>query len=107
MGKIDQLILHSCDGLTCRHHNCAPTWSELNLYLKDKRMAKLLLLLRQLHESAGGFWEFPHSEVREVVACAVELCGFGNAVEARDVISAILEAIGPEDPLPRISFSGD
>ncbi len=107
MGKIDNWALHCCDGPMCPHRNCAPTWSELNLYLKDERMARLLLLLRQLHDSTGSFWVFPNSELRDVIACAVGLCGFYNPVEARDVVSAIVEAIGPEDPIPRISFPGD
>lgn len=70
-------------------------------------MAQLLLLLRQLHETAGGFWGFPSAELRGVIACAVGLCGFGNPVEACDVVSGILEAIGLEDPMLRISFPGD
>jgi hypothetical protein len=74
------------------------TYSDSSLYLKDKRVARLLLLLKQLHEDVGGFATLRQPELGEIVSSAVGLCGFGNTLEAQDVIAIVLDALEPENP---------
>jgi hypothetical protein len=71
---------------------------EAALYLKDKRVAQLLVLLRQLSDSAGGLGTLPRAELGEIVSSAVAVSGFLNPTEAEEVIAAVLEAF---DTLPR------
>ncbi len=69
---------------------------EAELYLKDKRVAQLLLLLSQLSDSAGGLGKLPRPELSEIVCSAVAVSGFVHRVEAEEVIAAVLEAFDTE-----------
>jgi hypothetical protein len=71
-----------------------------DLYFKDKRVARLLVILRQIHESVGGLAALPKSELREIVSCSVRLCGYVQPVEVREAIASVLEAFEPHDPIP-------
>jgi hypothetical protein len=71
---------------------------EAALYVKDNRLAQLLVLLRQLSDAAGGLGTLPHAELGEIVSSAVAVSGFVNPIEAEEVIAAVLEAF---DTLPR------
>jgi hypothetical protein len=76
------------------------TYSDSSLYLKDKRVAQLLILLHLLHRDVGGLAALPKPELSEIIASAVGVCGFVNPIEARDVIAVVLDAIETEDPIP-------
>jgi hypothetical protein len=67
------------------------------LHVKDGRVARLLVLLQQLQESAGGLGVFPKPDVSEIVCCAARLSGFTNTIEVREVITTVLEAIEMQD----------
>jgi hypothetical protein len=87
-------------GYDARHsHTFAMACSEAALYLKDRKVAQLLLLLRQLNETTGGLVGLPKAELREIVTSAVGVCGFGNPLEVQEVIAAVLEAF-EEEPYP-------
>jgi hypothetical protein len=75
----------------------ANTSFEPGLYLKDKRVAQLLLLLRQLDQSVGGLGTLPQAELCEIVCSAVGVCGFVNPIEAQDVIAAVLDAFETQE----------
>jgi len=70
---------------------------QARLYLRDKRVAQLLLLLRQLNESAGGLGTLPPAELCEIVRSAVGICGFVKPIEAEDVVAAVLEAFDTQE----------
>jgi hypothetical protein len=81
-------------------HTFAKACSEAALYLKDRKVAQLLLLLRQLNETTGGLVALPKAELREVVSSAVGVSGFVNPLEVQEVIAAVLEAFEVEEPYP-------
>jgi hypothetical protein len=81
-------------------HTFAKACSEAALYLKDRKVAQLLLLLRQLNETTGGLVTLPKAELREVVSSAVGVSGFVNPLEVQEVIAAVLEAFEVEEPYP-------
>ena len=68
----------------------------------DQRVTHLLMLMRQIDESAGGLGTLPMSELSEIVCSAIELCGFEDPVEARDVIKTVLQTIELSNQVPRI-----
>jgi len=71
-----------------------------DLYFKDKRVARLLVILRQVHESVGGLAALSKPELTEIASCAVRLSGYLHAIEAREVLASVLEAFDPHDPIP-------
>jgi len=101
MYKENTLFLHSAIEDMCPNNLFGQTFSDSDWDARDKRVAQLLVLLRQLHESAGGLRALPKPELGEVVSSAVRLCGFVNPIEARDVIDTVLAALDKEDPIPK------
>jgi hypothetical protein len=81
----------------CPNAALSKTYSDSSLYLKDKRVAQLLLLLQLLHRDVGGLAELPRPELSEIISSAVGVCGFINPIEAQDVIAVVLNAIETED----------
>lgn len=71
----------------------------------DQRVTHLLMLMRQIDESAGGLGTLPMSELSEIVCSAIELCGFEDPVEARDVIKTVLQTIELSNQIPRTQNS--
>jgi len=80
-------------------------FSNSDLDIQDKRVTQLLVLLQQLNTSAGGLGALPETELGEVIASAVRLCGFLNPIEARDVIATVLEGLKMRDPIPGASVT--
>jgi hypothetical protein len=70
------------------------------LYIADKRVAQLLLVLHELDESVAGLEDLPRAELSELVANAILGCGFADPVEARYAISAVLKMIESQDFVP-------
>lgn len=79
------------------------TRSDSRVYIADKRMARLLVLLHQLDQSVSGLEELPQTELCELVSSAILACGFVDGTEARHAISAVLKAIEMRDPMPEES----
>lgn len=100
MYKENTLFLHSSVEDMYPNNVFGQTFSDSDWDVQDKRVAQLLVLLRQLHESAGGLRALPKPELSEVVSSAVRLSGFVNRIEARDVIDTVLAALDKEDPIP-------
>jgi hypothetical protein len=100
MYKENTLFLHSSVEDMCPNNVFGQAFSDSDWDVQDKRVAQLLVLLQQLHESAGGLRALPKPELSEVVSSAVRLCGFVNPIEARDVIDTVLAALEMKDPIP-------
>lgn len=64
---------------------------------KDKRVARLLVLLQQLNQSAEELETLPEPELTEIVQSAIRLCGFVDPIETRNAIAAVLDAIEMQD----------
>ncbi len=62
--------------------------------ITDKRVAQLLLVLRQLDQSLGALEELPKGELSDLVSSAIASCGFVDPLEARCAIATVLETIG-------------
>jgi len=71
-----------------------------NPHLNDKRLPHLLVLLHQLDQSMRGLDALPELELSEIVACAIQLCGFVDPAECREVIATVLTALEMRDPIP-------
>ena len=70
------------------------------VYIADKRVAQLLLVLHELDESVAGLEDLPRAELSELVANAILGCGFADPVEARYAISTVLRMIESQDFVP-------
>ena len=100
MDKVNELFFPSSAEHICPNHAVGRTYSDSALYIKDKRVAQLLVLLQQLQESVGGLGALPKPELFEIVSSAVQLCGFVNQNEMQIVIVTILDAFEMEGPTP-------
>ncbi len=76
-----------------------------DFHFKDKRVSQLLVLLQELDDCSGGLEGLPELELSEIICSAIELSGFKDPIEARDVIATVLAAIKTPDPIPEISRS--
>jgi len=99
MDKAGKPFFPSCAERTLLTSAVARAYSDSALYLKDKRVAQLVLLLRLLHQDVGRFAELPKPELSEIISSAVGMCGFVNPIEAQDVIDTVLEVIQTEYPI--------
>jgi hypothetical protein len=64
------------------------------------RLARLLVLLHQLDHSLRGLDALPELELSEIVGSAIDLCGFVDPLECREVIATVLAALEMRDPIP-------
>jgi hypothetical protein len=104
MGKVDETFLfakkmHKASGLDKIVSDGGWRIKDVSL---DQRVTHLLVLMRQSDESAGGLGTLPMSELSEIVCGAIELCGFADPVEARDVIRTVLQTIEWSHQVPRM-----
>ena len=97
MNKVGKPFLLCFPEQICSSAALSKTYSDSSLYLKDQRVAQLLLLLQLLHRDVGGLAELPRPELSEIISSAVGVCGFINPIEAQDVIAVVLNAIETED----------
>jgi hypothetical protein len=100
MDKGNRLLLHSSPERISANNAFGIASFNSHLDVQDKRVVQLLVLLQQLNTSAGGLGALPETELGEVIASAVRLCGFLNPIEARDVIATVLEGLKMQDPIP-------
>lgn len=108
MDKVDEMFLHSFPKQTYANPAIGKDASDPGsnieeVYIEDRRVARLLVLLEQLEQSTGGLAALPESELSEVVLSAVRLCGFVDELEARDVLAAVLAGIEKQDDVPEAS----
>lgn len=99
MNKVGKPFLLYFPEQICPNAALSRTYSDSSLYLKDQRVAQLLLLLQLLHRNVGGLTELPRPELSEIISSAVGVCGFINPSEAQDVIAIVLNAIEMEDQI--------
>jgi hypothetical protein len=105
MDKVKALFLHSSVERMGPKYGLSGTGSEL--HIDDKRVARLLVLLRQLDGSAEGLEALPEPELSEIVFSAIGVCGFVDPIEVRDVIAIVLDAIEMQEPiLERAALEG-
>jgi hypothetical protein len=97
--KVNDLFFPSSAEHICQNQ-VGRTYSDSPLYVKDKRVAQLLVLLQQLQESVGRLGALPKPELFEIVSSAVHLCGFVNQNEMQVVIVTILDAFETQGPTP-------
>lgn len=102
MNKANKLLLFSSAGQPRPNRALSEPDSSPNLHVKDRRIARLLILLRQINESTGGLAAFPEPQVSEIVCCAVRLSGLTTSTEARQVVAAVLEALEIQDAIREI-----
>ncbi len=69
----------------------------------SQRVAKFLMLLQQLDESAGGLGSLSPVEVSEIVSGALGVCGFVDPKETREVIATVLDALKKPEPIPEVA----
>jgi hypothetical protein len=100
MDKAIQLFFHSFAEPRRPNHAVAGVYFDAPLYIKDKRVAQLSVLLRQLQESVGGLGALPKPELFEIISSAVQLCGFVNPNEMQAVIVTVLDAFDMQGPTP-------
>jgi hypothetical protein len=72
----------------------------------NQRLAKFLMLLQQLDECAGGLGALPPSELSEVVASALGVCGFVDPKETREVVATVLDVLKKPEPIPEVVSFG-
>jgi len=97
MDKVDALFLHSSVEHMSLNRVFGKTCSDSDLQIHDTRVARLLVLLQQLNESAEGLETLPEPELTEIVHSAIRLCGFVNPIETQNAIAAVLDAIEMQD----------
>jgi len=100
MDKVDALFLHSSVEHMSLNRVFGKTCSDSDLQIHDTRVARLLVLLLQLDESAEGLGALPEPELGEIVCSVIRVCGFVDPIEARDVIAIVLDAIAMQDLIP-------
>jgi hypothetical protein len=103
MDKVNQLYLHLSPQYMRSNNVLTDTYSDSPSCLEDKRVAQLLVLLRQLQRSAGGLCGLPKPELTDIISSAVRLCGFVNPAESREVIATVLDALEMKEPMSESS----
>jgi hypothetical protein len=93
MDKADALFLYSSVEHIGPNRALDEPFFGSDLPTEDKRVARLLVLLQQLNESAEGLETLPEPELSEIVHGAIRLCGFVEPIETRNAIAAVLDAI--------------
>jgi hypothetical protein len=97
MDKLDALLLYFAVEHMCAGQAFDKTCADL--HVDDKRVAWLLVLVKQLDESAAGLEMLHEPELNEIVSSAIRVCGFVDPIEARDVIAIVLDAIEMQAPI--------
>jgi hypothetical protein len=104
MDKLDAVLLY----FAVEHMRASQAFDKTcaDLHVDDKRVARLLVLLKQLDESAAGLEMLPEPELNEIVSSAIRVCGFADRIEARDVFAIVLDAIRNASSNPGGGSSG-
>jgi hypothetical protein len=104
--KLEEIVMNNLERFAdplLRHFLRPPvsnnSTSDWKVFIADKRVARLLLILHDIDEAVAGIEDIPQNELVELVSAAIRACGFVNDCEARYAIASVLEAIdgcGPE-----------
>ena len=97
MDKLDAVLLYFAVEHICASQALDKTCADL--HVDDKRVARLLVLLKQLDESAAGLEMLPEPELNEIVSSAIRVCGFVDPIEVGSVIAIVLDAIEMQAPI--------
>jgi hypothetical protein len=103
MDKLDAVLLYFAVGDICASRSYNTTCADL--HVDAKRMARLLVLLKQISETSAELEALPEPELSEIVSSAIGVCGFVDPIEVRDVIAIVLDAIEMQDPFPERAAS--
>src|ERR1700733_6633318 len=103
MDKVSTPFLDSSVEHVCPNRAFDETFSDSDLHIHDKRVARLLVLLQQLNESVERLEALSEPELRETVSSAIRVCGFRDPIEAREVIAPVLDAIEMQDPFSEMT----
>jgi hypothetical protein len=106
MNKANEVLLPSREEDIGSNPMFGGTVSDADLNI-NQRMARLLVLLTQIDEYAGGLDTVPVPELSEMVSSALGLCGFVDPVETRQVIATVLDAIERGGPISANALSGN
>jgi hypothetical protein len=106
MGKLNALFLLSSGQHMSSNYALGETCSDSDLYIYDKRVPRLLVLLQQVDESVEGLEALPEPELSEIVSNAIKVCGFVDPIEAVKVIGTVLEEIERTIPISEAVSSG-
>jgi hypothetical protein len=105
MNKVDQVSVESCG----EQAGPNPAYGkdrydpELNI---NQKVSRFLTLLQQLGELAGGVDALPRAELGQIVVSALEVCGFVDPIEVREVVAAVLQALEEPEPIPAVARLG-
>jgi hypothetical protein len=105
MDKVDAAFLRSFREQGGPSHASGLDVSDEDLNI-NQRVAKFLMLLQQLDESAGGLGTLSPVELSEIVTSALGVCGFVDPKETRDVIATVLEELRRPEPMPEAASAG-
>jgi hypothetical protein len=105
MNKVDEEFIPSFAEGACADATLSRTVSDSGSYdqglrLEDYRVARFLVLLQRLDQSVGGLRALPTPALQEIVTSAIQLSGFVDPAEGRDLIVCVLTAIEARDPIP-------
>jgi hypothetical protein len=105
MDKVDEAFLRSFreQGGSGRANGLDLSDEDLSI---NQRVAKFLMLLQQLDESAGGLGTLPPVEVSEIVSSALGVCGFVDPKETREVIATVLDVLKKPEPMAEVASVG-
>jgi hypothetical protein len=97
MYKVRDLVLHTSTEHVRQNRALGRIYSDSSSGIEDQRVARLLLLLRELQQSLGALAALPVPERTEIVSSAVCLSGFVHPLDAGNVIATILNELELQD----------
>src|SRR5579864_7057142 len=105
MKKVDEEFIPSFAEGACADATFSRTVSDSGsndqgLRLEDYKVARFLVLLQRLDQSVGGLRALPTPALQEIVTSAIQLSGFVDPAEGRDLIVCVLTVIEARDPIP-------
>ena len=105
MDKVNPLFRLSAVEYMCGNGVFGQTYSDSDAHIRDERVARLLVLLQRVDDFVEELEEWPEPELAEIVSCAIQVSGFVDPVEVRDVIATVLDAIEMRDRIPKQTAS--
>lgn len=99
MDKVNEMSFHPSAEHRCPDQPAGRVYFDSPLFIKDRRIAQLSVLLQQIQELVG-LEVLPKPELLEIVSNAVQLCGFVNPNEIQAVIVTVLDAFEMQRATP-------
>ena len=98
MDKVNNQFLSSSSGENRRIVRLGLPHLDSDVFISDRRVARLLVVLEDLDRFVAGLEELSQKELSDLVSSAIVACGFVDPVEANYAIASVLKAI--ESPGP-------